>query len=84
MLHAPDKKAAPIKTLKDVNKQLSELFAELVRRNTIITTCATDISYIAHQCGDLRVETFVGNNREIGFAGIYLEKISAILAGARS
>lgn len=81
---ATDKKAESILALKNANKHLAELFTDLNKKDAVLQTCANDLANIARQCGEIRIETWVGNERKIVLFKTYLETIIATLNGART
>lgn len=78
-----DKKADSINALKNANKHLADLFTDLGKKELTLKTCAGDLQRVAAQCGDLKVEFWVGNNRTTGSLKNYLETIATSLNEAR-
>lgn len=79
-----DKKAESIAIMKNANKHLTEVFSEMTKKDIVLQTCASDLAYIARQCGDLRVQVYVANQSQVVSLKTYLETIVANLNGARS
>lgn len=84
MTDKPDKKAESINAAKNLNRHLSDVFAELDKKDRILALCSGDLNRVAQQLGDIRVEVWVGNSKEITFLKTYLQKIADNLNGARS
>lgn len=84
MTATPDKKAESLAALKNANKHLADLFTEMNKKDSVLQTCASDLSYVARQCGELQVRVVVGNNQQMVTLKTYLETIVVKLNGARS
>lgn len=79
-----DKKTESITALKNANKHLADLFTEMNKKDLVLQTCASDLAYTARQCGELRIEVYVGNERKTVLLKAYLESMVSNLNGARS
>lgn len=78
-----DKKTESINALKNANKHLSDLFADVNKKDIAMKSTASDLLLVAKQCGELRIEVWVGNNKQTVFLKTYLEACSKTLEEAR-
>lgn len=79
-----DKKTDSINALKNANKHLADLFADLNKKDSVLSICASDLRYVAKQCGEIQILVYVGNERKVVFLKTYLDTIAINLEGARS
>lgn len=80
----PDKKAESIKALKDANKHLAELFNDMAKKDSVLQSQASQISYVARQCGDLKIEVYVGADKKNVSLKSFLDAAAIALNEARS
>ena len=79
-----DKKTESINALKNANKHLADLFADMNKKDIVLQTCANDLASVARQVGDIRVEVWTGSNKGTPTLKAFLEAMVANLNGARS
>lgn len=79
-----DKKTESLTALKNANKHLSDLFADLTKKDFVLQTQASQIDYVANQCGDLQVLVYVGQDRKPTSLKAFLKAAVNALNEARS
>lgn len=84
MTDKPDKKAESIAAAKNLNKHLSDVFAELAKKDEVLRAQSAQLSYAAQQCGDLKIEVYVASQRQAVSLKAFLEAASKALTEARS
>jgi hypothetical protein len=83
MSTTPDKKTESINALKNANKHLADVFADLAKKDQTLQTCASDLQRVAAQCGDIHVSVWIGQKQEMTPLKSYLTAIATSLNGAR-
>lgn len=78
-----DKKTESINALKNANRHLADLFSDLSNKEAMMSAVASELQYIARQCGELRVHTFKGQSSEVVNLKSHLEALAVKLNGAR-
>lgn len=78
-----DKKTESITALKNANKHLADLFNDLNKKDGTLAYVASELQYIARQCGDIRVQTYKGTTNEVIFLKSHLEALAVKLNEAR-
>jgi hypothetical protein len=78
-----DKKTESINALKNANKHLADVFADLNNKDGTMSNVASELQYIARQCGDIKVQTYIGNQHQMVALKGHLEALAIKLNGAR-
>jgi len=78
-----DKHAESINALKNANKHLADVFADLNKKDSTMKNCASDLQRVASQCGEIHVEVWTGNQRQQTSLKNYLNTIATNLNEAR-
>lgn len=78
-----DKKVESINALKNANKHLADLFTDLNKKDGTLASVASELQYIARQCGEVRVQTYKGSTSEVVLLKSHLEALAVKLNEAR-
>lgn len=78
-----DKKTDSINALKNANKHLADLFADLAKKESVMGVTVNDLQRVAAQLGDIQVSVWVTNNHQSVKLKTYLETIAKTLSEAR-
>lgn len=78
-----DKKTESINALKNANKHLADLFANLAKKESIMGVTVSDLQRVAAQVGDIQVSVWVTNSYQPVKLKTYLETIAKTLSEAR-
>lgn len=78
-----DKKTESINALKNANKHLADLFANLAKKESIMGVTVSDLQHVAGQVGDIQVSVWVTNSYQTIKLKTYLEIIAKTLSEAR-
>jgi hypothetical protein len=78
-----DKKIESINALKNANKHLADLFSEMAKKDQVLQSQSTQLSYVARQCGDICVMVFAGSDRKAVSLKTFLEAAATALNEAR-
>lgn len=81
---ADDKKTESLAALKNANRHLSDVFTLLTKKDAVLQSAASDLSYVAGQCGDIMVKTYTGNQQQVTPLKVFLGTIVSNLNGARN
>lgn len=79
-----DKQVESINALKNANKHLADLFADLAKKDAVLLSQATQLGHVARQCGDIKVLVYVGANATHVTLKSFLETACVALNEARS
>jgi hypothetical protein len=83
MTATPDKKTESINALKNANKHLADLFTAMNDKDGTLSSVASELQYIARQCGELRVSVYKANQPQSVILKAHLEELAIKLNGAR-
>jgi hypothetical protein len=79
-----NKKTESLTALKNANKHLTDLFGHILKTDTVLSSQASQIDYVANQCGDLQVLVYVGQDRKSTSLKAFLKAAATALNEARS